>query len=417
MTDYKAKQKYKKSKIQPASAVPSTLQQTETDTQLIHRSLQTDLHTPKSIMALQRRYGNQAVMRMLSTENNTVVQRTPLSHTGQNVIQRGPLKAFAKSQVFGSRSERKEIPDLQGSNRFDHVDENVQIPSTDKVTLRGRYYFANDMWKGNGNATGKTVLFLSGSGGSAEKYSYDVAKAYCEQGADVLAVNYRGFGQSKQRYKNIFGKRKERNITPTEQGIFDDAQSMFTWLGQQGVAPADVIIHGYSLGGAVAANLAAHLAEQHIDVAGMVMHSPMPNTEDPAKDASEEMLGSISKSGARKLGKMIAGWANAPFDTTSMFQRLAAVKPDFPVFFLSGTYADGDHLGLGYTNIDNTAQVAGLTNTESHEVDGDHFDTGDHMTNARDELETWLQNLTPDQVEDVDQVLEGEGIPDDVLAD
>ena len=51
---------------------------------------------------------------------------------------------------------------------------------------------AND----GGAYAGKTVLFLSGSGGSAETYGLQIARYYCVRGADVVAVNYRGFGGS-----------------------------------------------------------------------------------------------------------------------------------------------------------------------------------------------------------------------------
>ena len=46
--------------------------------------------------------------------------------------------------------------------------------------------------------TGKpVVLLLTGSGGTAEEYGYDLGKMYSEElDVNVMGVNYRGFGAS-----------------------------------------------------------------------------------------------------------------------------------------------------------------------------------------------------------------------------
>jgi RTX toxin RtxA len=91
--------------------------------------------------------------------------------------------------------------------------------------------------------TGKTVLFLSGSGSSAEDLSVDIAGKYCNEGVDVLCVNYRRFGKS--------------HGVPSEEGLLRDAESMLDFLvKQKGIAPENVIVHGYSLGGPIAAHVA-----------------------------------------------------------------------------------------------------------------------------------------------------------------
>ncbi|MEX2172948.1 MAG: alpha/beta hydrolase [Pirellulaceae bacterium] len=61
----------------------------------------------------------------------------------------------------------------------------------------------------------------------------------------VLAIDYRGYGRSE-------GK-------PTEAGVLMDARAARRWLAEQeGIAESDVILMGFSLGGAVAIDLAAH---------------------------------------------------------------------------------------------------------------------------------------------------------------
>jgi len=417
---------HKKPKNELPRKPTGTLDAGTEDWEAIRNSFATGNHTPESIMAMQRKYGNQAVVQMMRKSRAQATQPAKYKAIPVNrrMIQRGPLKAFAKSQIFGSKGARTDIPQDQNlnSNRFASVDD-IEVDSTDNIKLRGRFYTASNYYKtgdgsANANAIGKTVLFLSGSGGSAEKYSYDVAKSYAEHGADVLAANYRGFGASKKQYTNIWGNQKEKSVSPSEQGLYEDAQSMFNWLrNTKGVAPANVILHGFSLGGAVAANLAAWLAENGYNIAGMVMHSPMPNTEDPSKDAAEDIGAEIGlgRAKARKIGKWVASWAESPFDTSDAFQRLAQVRPDFPTFFLSGNYNAGDQLNLGHTGIVGSAQQQGLTNTTTKETGGDHEATSTHMLGAHQDLETWFATLNPQQVNQVDQVLEDNGVPDDAI--
>ena len=110
--------------------------------------------------------------------------------------------------------------------------------------------------------SGKTVLFLSGSGGTAEDQSSDVARKYASHGADVLAVNYRGFGKSEG--------------VPSENGLLADAQSMLDHLvKEKGIAPEDIIVHAYSLGGPVGAHLSSMSAFAGRPLGGLVLDRPM----------------------------------------------------------------------------------------------------------------------------------------------
>ena len=67
-------------------------------------------------------------------------------------------------------------------------------------------------------------------------------------GANVLAVDYRGFGNSEG--------------TPNEVGLGYDGRATWDWLVQRGVKPSEILIMGQSLGTGVATTLAAGLAEE-----------------------------------------------------------------------------------------------------------------------------------------------------------
>ncbi len=92
-------------------------------------------------------------------------------------------------------------------------------------------------------SAGKWVLFCHGNAGNLG-HRLDTIKLLHELGFGVVAFDYRGYGKSD-------GK-------PTETNTYADARAVWQWLtGERGVAPADVIVFGRSLGGAVAAELAS----------------------------------------------------------------------------------------------------------------------------------------------------------------
>jgi fermentation-respiration switch protein FrsA (DUF1100 family) len=82
-------------------------------------------------------------------------------------------------------------------------------------------------------------------GGNAERpeHSEGRIRRVAEHGAGYLVVAYRGYGGSTGR--------------PSEAGLHADARAAYDWLLDQGVAPTDLVIHGFSLGSGVASRLAA----------------------------------------------------------------------------------------------------------------------------------------------------------------
>jgi abhydrolase domain-containing protein 12 len=78
-------------------------------------------------------------------------------------------------------------------------------------------------------------------------------------GSNVLAVDYRGFGDS--------------TGTPSEQGLIRDARAAWDWLARKGVSAQDVLIVGHSLGTGVGAALAKELGRDGISPKGLVLLS------------------------------------------------------------------------------------------------------------------------------------------------
>ena len=88
------------------------------------------------------------------------------------------------------------------------------------------------------------VLLLHGNAGSiADRIMY--LPRFTEMGYGVLLADYRGYGRS--------------SGSPDEEGTYADARAAWRWLKDRGFAASDIVIVGESLGGAVAAELAARV--------------------------------------------------------------------------------------------------------------------------------------------------------------
>lgn len=91
------------------------------------------------------------------------------------------------------------------------------------------------------NAKG-TVLFSHGNGGNVS-HRLETILVHHQLGMNVLVFDYRGYGKSEGR--------------PSEEGTYRDAEAAWKYLIEtRGEKPERIVVHGRSLGGAVAAHLA-----------------------------------------------------------------------------------------------------------------------------------------------------------------
>jgi abhydrolase domain-containing protein 17 len=98
-----------------------------------------------------------------------------------------------------------------------------------------------------------TILFSHGNAENIEQ-GMDFLRALRDAGFSVLAYDYSGYGLSTGR--------------PTERAAYADADAAYAWLTRRGVPPERIIVHGRSLGGAVAADLASRRP-----IGGLVLES------------------------------------------------------------------------------------------------------------------------------------------------
>lgn len=114
----------------------------------------------------------------------------------------------------------------------------------------------------------RVLLFLHGNAGniSHRRASLEI---FHRLGLAVLILDYRGYGLSEGR--------------PSEAGLYLDAAAAWDYLiGNRGFAPGDVVIFGRSLGGAVAARLAAGWSDR-VRPGGLILESTFSSARDMAR--------------------------------------------------------------------------------------------------------------------------------------
>ncbi len=89
---------------------------------------------------------------------------------------------------------------------------------------------------------GRVVIYFHGNAGNLSGTATSFAY-FKEAGFGALAIDYRGYGLS--------------GGYPSEEGLYRDARAAYARCIKLGIKPNNIIIHGQSLGGAIAANLAS----------------------------------------------------------------------------------------------------------------------------------------------------------------
>lgn len=114
-----------------------------------------------------------------------------------------------------------------------------------------------------GDTAAYWLLYLHGNGGNISSRGYvSHYRAFQVMGVNTFALDYRGYGASEG--------------TPSEQGLYSDAMTAFSFLRTQRQVPSErIVIFGYSLGSSVAIDLASK-----VEAAGVILEgafTSMPN--------------------------------------------------------------------------------------------------------------------------------------------
>lgn len=124
--------------------------------------------------------------------------------------------------------------------------EELQLTASDGVRLHGWWIRA----KGE-----RALLLFHGNGGNVS-HRLERAKLFVEElGVDLFLVDYRGYGLSEG--------------TPSEAGLYRDGRAIYDAARERGFPPERIVLHGESLGCAVAVDVALERP-----VCGLALETP-----------------------------------------------------------------------------------------------------------------------------------------------
>jgi fermentation-respiration switch protein FrsA (DUF1100 family) len=119
-------------------------------------------------------------------------------------------------------------------------------------------------WFFPGDQEHPVLLHFHGNAGNIS-HRLDLIKHLMQKRLQVFIFDYRGFGKSEGR--------------PSEKGLYRDGMAAYDYLVQkQGVLPGKIVLHGHSIGAAVAVEVALNRS-----AGGMILESAFTSTRDMAK--------------------------------------------------------------------------------------------------------------------------------------
>ncbi|MEX2526550.1 MAG: alpha/beta hydrolase [Gemmatimonadota bacterium] len=153
---------------------------------------------------------------------------------------------------FPSRADPGPAPVLAGIRG-----EDLGLVAADGTRIHGWWFEAE--------ASAPAVLFLHGNAGHIGMRAFQ-AEGMLQEGVSILLLSYRGYGRSQGR--------------PSEAGVVMDAEAGLDWLLER-IPGERIVVHGRSLGGAVAAGLARRRPEP----AGLILESTFTDLAEIGKAA------------------------------------------------------------------------------------------------------------------------------------
>lgn len=113
----------------------------------------------------------------------------------------------------------------------------------------------------------KLLLWCHGNAGNVA-HRIDMAREFIKRDVGIMLFDYRGYGKS--------------TGTPTEQGVYKDAEAVNSYLRvHKQITPDKIIIFGKSLGGAIACELASK-----VECKAVILQSTFSNLRDMVKSVA-----------------------------------------------------------------------------------------------------------------------------------
>ncbi len=173
-------------------------------------------------------------------------------------------------------------------------------------------------WLKSDNPAAPTVLYLHGARWNLTG-SVSRIDRWKKLGFSVLAVDYRGFGES-------------TDISPTEELAYEDAEAAWNYLVRLAPGKQHFIV-GHSLGGAIA----TELARRHPDASGLVLEATFTSVRDmishskwgflPVGLILNQEFNTLGKIGEVKMPVLVTHGTNDSIVPIEMGERLFNAAP------------------------------------------------------------------------------------------
>ena len=166
---------------------------------------------------------------------------------------RWPLLALFMAAVFGGcasfeEQQRKWIfmPSTGSSWSRGGIDGMDDVWIEHRSAESGKPVKLHALWLASTDPKAPLLLYLHGARRNVEGSTFRIRQMR-DLGFSVLAIDYRGFGQS-------------TDELPSETMVYEDARAAWAWLGRQHPGHGRYIF-GHSLGGAIAVQLASEVSD------------------------------------------------------------------------------------------------------------------------------------------------------------
>lgn len=170
-------------------------------------------------------------------------------------------------------------------------------------------------WVPAKTATAHTLLYLHGNAGNVAPNAEQVMRLHAT-GLNIFIFDYRGYGNS-------------TGGPPREALLYEDAQRAWRYLvDERKIAPADIVVYGHSLGGAIGIDLAS----RHPEAGALITESAFTSVIDattgtpfaylPLRLIVTERFDSMSKIASVRVPKLIIHGLADSMLSPRMAQRL-----------------------------------------------------------------------------------------------
>jgi fermentation-respiration switch protein FrsA (DUF1100 family) len=207
---------------------------------------------------------------------------------------------YLAPMVYLAANERHIVfrPDMFGGREVMPLPDSLHLVSNRVAFRSGDSARITGLAIPSADSDAQWLLYLHGNAGNVT--SSVLPQFYARWhalGLSVLAIDYRGYGESEDRL-------------PSEQGTYADARAAYDWLRTARSVPANrIIIYGHSLGSGVATELALH-----VDAAGLIVEGAFTSIPDigatvypwfPVRLISSQRFANIDKIGRVAMPKLI----------------------------------------------------------------------------------------------------------------